>query len=45
MLLGIKIKSLMPYSFIKYQIKQTKNSFKLCVNSTKIINNYLNSKF
>ena len=38
-----KIKSLMPYSFIKVSNKQTKNSFKLCINSTKIINNYLNS--
>ena len=38
-----KINRLMPFSFIKIWKKQNKNNFKLCINSTKIINNYLNS--
>jgi hypothetical protein len=38
-----KIDRLMPFSFIKTWKKQNKNNFKLCINSTKIINNYLNS--
>lgn len=37
-----KIATLMPFSFIKKSKKQNTSSFKLCVNSTKIINNYLN---
>ena len=37
-----KIKDLMPLSFVKIHKKQSINNFKLCVNSTKIINNYLN---
>jgi hypothetical protein len=37
-----KISMLMPFSFIKINNNKNKNSFKLCVNSTKIINNYLN---
>ena len=38
-----KINRLMPFSFIKIWKKQNKNNFKLCINSTKIINNYLNN--
>ena len=38
-----KINRLMPFSFIKTWKKQNKNNFKLCINSTKIINNYLNN--
>ncbi|MDD2888964.1 MAG: hypothetical protein PHY66_14295 [Aliarcobacter sp.] len=37
-----KISMLMPFSFIRTNKKNDNNSFKLCVNSTKIINNYLN---
>jgi hypothetical protein len=37
-----KIKNLMPCSFIKTSKIQPISNFKLCVNSTKIINNYLN---
>lgn len=37
-----KIANLMPFSFIKIQKIQNTNNFKLCVQSTKIINNYLN---
>ncbi len=37
-----KIGILMPNSFIKTSKDNNKNSFRLCVNSTKIINNYLN---
>jgi hypothetical protein len=40
-----KIDRLMPFSFIKTWKKQNKNNFKLCINSTKIINNYLNNEF
>lgn len=38
-----KINRLMPFGFIKIWKKQNKNNFKLCINSTKIINNYLNN--
>lgn len=37
-----KILNLMPFSFIKTTKKQNINNFRLCINSTKIINNYLN---
>ena len=37
-----KINSLLPISFIKSDKKNKTFSFKLCVNSTKVINNYLN---
>jgi hypothetical protein len=37
-----KIKELMPLSFIKIDKRKGIKSFKLCINSTKIINNYLN---
>ena len=37
-----KINNLMPYGFIKINKNNSFKSFKLCVNSTKIINNYLN---
>lgn len=37
-----KIDSLMPFSFIKKSKKQNITKFQLCLNSTKIINNYLN---
>lgn len=37
-----KINLLLPFSFIKTSKRSVINSFKLCVNSTKIINNYLN---
>jgi hypothetical protein len=39
-----KIKNLMPISFIKINKNKSSKSFKLCINSTKIINNYLNPK-
>lgn len=39
-----KIDSLLPISFIKIKKKEKNFSFKLCINSTKIINNYLNPK-
>ena len=38
-----KIKTMIPISYIK-TMKSENNSFKFCVNSTKIINNYLNQK-
>ena len=38
-----KIKTMIPISYIK-TMKNKNNSFKFCVNSTKIINNYLNQK-
>ncbi len=37
-----KIDILMPFSFIRTHKNTTKKSFNLCINSTKIINNYLN---
>jgi hypothetical protein len=37
-----KIKELMPFSFIKTAKRNDVKTFKLCINSTKIINNYLN---
>ena len=39
-----KIENLMPFSFIKRNKNKPSKSFKLCIDSTKIINNYLNSK-
>jgi hypothetical protein len=39
-----KIENLMPFSFIKINKNKPSKSFKLCIDSTKIINNYLNSK-
>ena len=38
-----KIKTMIPISYIK-TMKSENNSFKFCINSTKIINNYLNPK-
>jgi hypothetical protein len=38
-----KIKNMSPISYVR-TIKRKNNSFNLCVNSTKIINNYLNPK-
>jgi hypothetical protein len=38
-----KIKNISPISYVR-TIKSKNNSFNLCVNSTKIINNYLNPK-
>ena len=37
-----KINNLMPYNFVKKSNKEIVKSFKLCIDSTKIINNYLN---
>ena len=37
-----KINSLLPNSFIRIKNKEKSLSFRLCINSTKIINNYLN---
>lgn len=37
-----KIANLMPFSFIKTNQNQKHTSFNFCINSTKIINNYLN---
>lgn len=37
-----KIANLMPFSFIKTNKIINQRSFKICINSTKIINNYLN---
>ena len=37
-----KIANLMPFSFIKTNQNQKYRSFNFCINSTKIINNYLN---
>ena len=37
-----KIANLMPFNFVKAPKKQNLHNFKLCVHSTKIINNYLN---
>lgn len=37
-----KIANLMPFSFIKTNQNQKYTSFNFCINSTKIINNYLN---
>lgn len=37
-----KINNLMPFNFVKISNKEIVKSFKLCLDSTKIINNYLN---
>jgi hypothetical protein len=39
-----KIKKMLPISFIKTNKYSSKQSFNFCLNSTKIINNYLNPK-
>ncbi len=37
-----KIANLMPYSYVKISNKKITKNFELCIDSTKIINNYLN---
>lgn len=39
-----KIKSMLPISYIKKFVPKNNNIFYLCINSTKIINNYLNKE-
>ena len=39
-----KIKNMFPHNFIKVNNQKDVKNFKICVNSTKIINNYLNRK-
>ena len=39
-----KIKNMLPISYIKNNFNKSNKTFKICINSTKIINNYLNKE-